>query len=119
MLRCVPKRTRVIARCEKIYEPYVERYFSSVCGNVPERIRENCVRAMQVPEFQKQQEIVADLDKLRAIMPLEDSAEGAMMLLMRDGQEVTLGMLLKSLGDYYDALGEVQGLVMETFNQIL
>lgn len=123
MLRVSSKsRNSVIVRCDKsstLYVPYIEKYMSAVCGNVPERVREFCVRDMVVPPYDQQVSIVAELQKLREIMPLDSSAEGAILLLMRDGKEETLGDLLKTLGEYHDALNVIREVVTETFNGVL
>lgn len=118
-------RSHVIVRCDGagagveagIFPPYFERYIESVCGNIPERVREACVRGMQIPSMEEQQTIIADLDTLREMMPLE-SAEGAILLLMRDHEEATLGVLLHALAEYYDALAIVRAIVTETVNHI-
>lgn len=115
-------RKRVVTvRCKnQVYAPYFERYSDTVCGNIPERIREKCMRGMVLPDFEHQQSIIQEIDKIKSIMPLESSAEGAIMLLMRDeSNETTLWELLNSLSIYYDTLNDVRELVTDTFNHML
>lgn len=118
------RKSGIITRCKnQVYAPYFERYSDAVCGNIPERIREECMRGMVLPDFDQQQSIIQEIDKIKNIMPLESSAEGAILLLMRDdnnkNNETTLWELLNSLSIYYDTLNDVRELVTDIFNNVV
>lgn len=114
-------RKSIQTRCSGngIYAPYFERYVNTVCGNMSERVRELCVRDMRVPPLEEQQQIINELEKLKTIVHIDESAEGAMLLLLRDGQDITIEILVAALTDYYEALNIVREIVNDTFNQVI
>lgn len=70
---------------------------------------------MIIPEFQEQQAIVSALRDMQLHMEL-GSAEGAVMLLMKDGDLETLQALIDALHAYHEAASQIQSIVMDALS---
>ena len=108
-------RRAIVCRADPVYAPYVSKYISTVCGDMPERVREACLHSMRMPEYGEQQAIVEKLEELGRAVHL-GSAEGAALILLQRHDGDTLDTLLQALSMYEASIQVIRHIVLDMQN---